>query len=137
MRAMLVIRRHQMASLGEPRMQRFAAELGARLSRRFPERFPDAAAPSTAAFVERAIREALAHGIATEDAVASLAGLRAAYGERFEWTPVAAQARALLDDATLPGAIKIAAIERCLFDATGGRPVTVVADDGAARAEED
>lgn len=126
---MLVIRREQMAALLAPHTRRLALDLAVRLARRFPERFPEASAPVTEAFVDRAITAALAHGITDRAQIATLTGLRAGYGERFEWTPVAARARALLEDATLPGAIKVAALERCLFDATGGRPVTVVFSD--------
>ena len=129
---MLVIHPEQMAALLAPHTRRFGIDLAARLARRFPEQFPAASAPATQAFVDRAIATALAHGITDGTQIATLAGLRAGYGEHFEWTPVAARARALLEDATLPGAIKIAALERCLFDATGGRPVTVVFSDLAA-----
>lgn len=117
-----------MAALSRAARERFAARLAQSLSETFPERFPMAAAPATIEFVQRAIEVGLRHGMTTEHAVATFATLRAAYGEDFEWTPVAAQALALLRDPALPGPIKVAAIRDCLHSATGGRPITVVAD---------
>lgn len=127
---MLVIREAQMAALSHATRERFAVRLARSLSETFPETFPMPAAPATTQFVERAIEVALRHGIATENAVTAFANLRAAYGEHFEWTPVAAQALALLRDTALPGPIKVAAIRDCLRSATGGRPVTVVGERG-------
>jgi hypothetical protein len=121
---MLVIRDAQMAALGRTAQESFEVQLAQNLAGTFPERFPDAASQVTVQFVQRAIQVALAHGIATEHAVASFATLQAAFGEQFEWTPVARQALGLLRDSSLPGPVKVAAIRDCLYSATGGRAIT-------------
>lgn len=125
---MLVIRDAQIATLQQREQDRFEVRLARDLSGTFPDRFADPAAPATLQFVQRSMDVALRHGISTEHAVASLTNLRAAYGESFEWTPVAAAALSLLHDPALPGPIKVAAIRDCLYSATGGRPVTVVSE---------
>lgn len=124
---MLVIRDAQIAALQLREQDRFEVRLARNLAGTFPERFLDPAAPATLQFVQRSIEVALRHGIATEHAVATFTNLRAAYGEEFEWTPVAPQALGLLRDPALPGPIKVAAIRDCLYSSSGGRPVTVVA----------
>jgi hypothetical protein len=121
-----MIRNAQMAVLTRPRQERFARRLAQSLSETFAERFPSPTGPVVTAFVERAIAVAVQHGLTTEHAVAAFAALRAAYGEDFEWTPVADQALAMLRDPTLPGPIKIAALQDHLRSASGGRRITVV-----------
>jgi hypothetical protein len=123
----LTLRPPQLLALS-PEAERFTATLRAALAHTFPHRFPTADEPELHAFVERSCAVALAHGILLDAAVSRLAYLRAAYGEAFELTPVADTALALLRDPGLPGPIKIAAIEQCLVEATGGRPVTLVPD---------
>ncbi len=115
-----------MSALGLGRREAFEARLAQTLVDTFPERFPESASPITAGFARRATEVALRHGIATEHAIALFANLRAAFGENFEWTPVASQALALLRDPGLPGPIKVSAIRDCLYSATGGRPITIV-----------
>lgn len=127
---MLVIRDSQMAALVRDARESFESRLARDLSETFPDRFPSAAAPATVQFADRAIQAALLHGIATEHSVARLATLRAAFGEQFEWTPVAPQALALLANPALPDPIKVAAIEDCLYASTGGRAITVVPGPG-------
>ena len=122
---MLTLRPPQLLALS-PEVERFTASLRAALAQAFPRRFPTADAPQVHAFVERTCAAALAHGIHRDADVSRLAYLRAAYGEAFELTPVADAALALLRDPDLPGPIKLAAMDQCLRDATGGRPVTLV-----------
>ena len=125
---MLIIRDAQKAVFQRGGQEQFAVRLAHSLSATFPERFPEAS-PEAAQFAQRAIGVALRHGINTEHAIASFANLRAAFGEAFEWTPVAGDALALLRDPDLPGPIKVAAISDCLYTATGGRPITFVAGE--------
>lgn len=122
---MLTLRPPQLLALS-PDRDGFTAALRAALAQAFPRRFPAAADPELHAFVERSCAVALTHGIHLDAAVSRLAYLRAAYGEGFELTPVADDALALLRDPDLPGPIKVAALEQCLRDATGGRAVILV-----------
>lgn len=120
---MLVIREEQLHALAGARLDRFARGLTRSLIDAFPRRF--ATSDDARAFVDRSIAVAFEHGIDLADSLAAFARLRAAYGEDFEWTPVAQAALALLHDSSLPAAIKVAAMVDCLDTATGGRPVTL------------
>ena len=128
---MLVLRAAQREALQRSVQERFEVRLARNLSDTFPERFPEASSPTTVQFLQRAIEVALRHGIATENSIASFANLRAAFGEEFEWTPVAREALALLRDPALPGSVKVSAIRDCLYLSTGGRPITFVSNEGS------
>jgi hypothetical protein len=119
---LLTLRPPQLLALS-PALDRFTATLRAELVRVLPGRFSGPDDPELHALVERTLALALDHGIHRDADVATLAYLRAAYGEGFELTPVADEALALLRDPDLPGPIKVAAMTQCLHEATGGRPV--------------
>ena len=124
---MLVIRTEQLQELVGARLEAFARGLARSLCSAFPSRF--ASHDDARSFVDRTLASAFANGIDREPSIITFARLRAAYGESFEWTPVAVPALALLHDASLPGVINVAALADCLDTATGGRPITLV-DDG-------
>ncbi|HLT38382.1 MAG TPA: hypothetical protein VK034_18980 [Enhygromyxa sp.] len=126
---MLTIRAEQLAAMSRAKLEDFVVRLAQSLADSFPERFGSAEAPEVTTFARRAMTIALEHGITTERSVADFARLRVSFGEAFEWTPVADRALALLRDPTLPGPIKVAAIQDCLLSSTGGRLPTPIPEE--------
>jgi hypothetical protein len=75
----------------------------------------------TRELTDRTLRAAANHGIENSGGILVLLDLQLQYGERFERSPDAEWARNMLAHPSLPGHIKMAAIQDRFDARTGGR----------------
>jgi hypothetical protein len=130
----LVIRKAQMEAFAAQEREQFEGRMRERLAARFPDEHRALGPEGTRQLVARAIDAAGAHGIDDWSSLATFIELRAELGEAFEASPDAARAAAILDDARLPGALKVILLAECLTARTGGRRI-LRAEPAAPRGE--
>jgi hypothetical protein len=118
---MLVIRQSQVAEFRRARVAQFVDTLVAYLAVEYPIHCERLGKGEIRGFVERSMSAAALLGIDTEGAIGVLTELRLVYGENLERAPDREWARNILAHKTLPGYIKVEAVQNRLSEKTGGR----------------
>lgn len=122
----LTIRDSQQAALAAVARKRFEQDMVTHIERMFPSRVRQWVGAETAAFVHRNLLRGEGHGLVTNGALSCFLELLIQFGEEFDRSPDSEQAQDILQDADLPGQIKITLLSECLTERTGGRQIIEV-----------
>jgi hypothetical protein len=120
---MLLIRKAQQDALGDSSTRRFEDALCEHVARAYPSEYAELGEDGTRAFVSHNRQRAMRYGIDTLGGIVTFIELLLTFGEEFELSPDGVQAALLLQDASLPGQVKIAYLAECLTSRTGGRKI--------------
>jgi hypothetical protein len=107
---MFILRHHHMEALQAYARDQYARRAAADLRNRFPHRCEELGGEDLLAVVRAGIERAARYGITTETAVFLFLALFLAHGRDFETRKPLAWTRAILEDAQLDGAVKVALI---------------------------
>lgn len=118
---MLVIRDAQMRVLALERKDEFEELMLRRIKAEFPERSGDFAPDELRAFLRRAGEAAARLGVVMPDARAAFVELVLEYGEAFERAPERGRIHKILQHPSLPGDVKVFAIQDRIARQTSGR----------------
>jgi len=118
---MLIIRDEQLALFRGARIKRFVDDLVRHLAAEYPLHCNGMKKSAIREFVHRTLSAAAKLRIDTEGAIAVLAELRLIYGENFERAPDREWIRNILAHSTLPGYLKVEAVQDRLSEKTEGR----------------
>jgi len=118
---MLVIRQAQMRRFSEAALESLERRLKEHIRLEWPARFEQLGDAGSGALASRVTRRAEKCGIENSGGILVLLELWLQYGEGFERSPDAEWARNMLRHPSLPGHVKMAAIQDRFDARTGGR----------------
>jgi hypothetical protein len=118
---MLTIRNEQLTAMGTARALNFADDMVQAVASHFSRQYARLGADETRALVHRTMARGAQHRIVTRGAIAVFIELVLEFGEQFKMSPDREIALKLLAHPTLPGQVKVQAMQDRLTARTGGR----------------
>ena len=119
--ALLNVRQEQIWALRGSQVDMLVERFAAYLAFSQPRAHAELGDAGARELVREAIRVGLHHGIDRRGAALGLAELMLEFGPQFECSPDQGLARELLEDPSVPGDVKVAAMKDCLRARTRGR----------------